>query len=282
MSYARQLANATGRRWLVELDPRLKLAWIFGISLLSVVVDSTSALIGLAILGAAPAIGLRMSGRAWMLLGGLVFLTAWGTLLSQAMFYAGQPRTTLVTVLGIPLYAEGAAYGLTQSLRLIATLVSGLAVCLSTSPQRLLAALAWLRVPASLSFMTVTALRFLPTLVDEWAMVRQARALRGYRFRLLGSGIWYEFAVLVPLLSASLRRTSALAISVTCRGFQPGAHRTSYPPLRMRRGEKAILALFVAMVIAVTVTKWLYWTHASGWIERPELANLFYFAQQWL
>jgi hypothetical protein len=50
----------------------------------------------------------------------------------------------------------------------------------------------------------------------------------------------------------------------------------------MRRGEKAILALFVAMVIAVTVTKWLYWTHASGWIERPELANLFYFAQQWL
>ena len=59
---------------------------------------------------------------------------------------------------GLIFYREGAAYGLLQSSRIVAMTLAGMTVCLSTSPERLLAALAWLRVPSAVSFMAVAAL----------------------------------------------------------------------------------------------------------------------------
>ena len=56
---------------------------------------------------------------------------------------------------------------------MLAVMLAGLTVCLTTSPEGLLAVLAWLRVPAAISFMTVAALRFLPTFIDEWTTVRR-------------------------------------------------------------------------------------------------------------
>ncbi|HVW38580.1 MAG TPA: energy-coupling factor transporter transmembrane component T [Pirellulales bacterium] len=275
------LTEDASQRWLAAVDPRLKLVWIAALSLLSVLVDSTEALAVLFAAGALPLVGLRLRARAWLAIGGVVLTIAWSTLLSQAIFYTGKPRTALFTIVpeftfgswqfpGVKFYLEGAKYGLVQSLRFSGVSLAGIAVCLSTSPDRLLGGLVRLRVPMGIAFMAMTALRFLPAMLDEWSTVRRARRLRGYRARRFGPANWYhvsrdELQLLLPVLAAALRRAASLATAAESRGFSPTAERTFYPELRMKAGEMLLVALLCAVCVIVLLTKLAVYSR-PGWL----------------
>lgn len=302
MSVLSALGDARGRGWLEQLDPRLKLAWLAWVSSLSLLLDSAPALAALFALSAASATALRLRPKGWLVIGGLLAAAAWSTLLSQSLFYAYVPRTPLLTLLperqigpwmfsGLKLYREGAVYGLAQSLRFLSMTLAGLAVCLSTSPERLLGALARLRVSVALGFVAVTALRFLPLLLGEVVAVRRAMRLRGYRpqwfasarlWRTWPAAIGMELAVLRPVLANSLRRASALATSVTTRGFDPTARRTWYPDLRLRPAERLGLAALAATGLALAAAKFLYWLYLGELYYHPELRGLYHLVRAWL
>ena len=302
MSASLVFGETQPRAWLERLDPRLKLFWLLWISTLSITLDSVGAL---ALLFAASMIGpsgLRMRRRGWLLIGALLAAVAWGTLLSQALFYAQMPRTVLLTLIpagnvagwefpGLHLYREGTTYGLMQSLRMLAVTLGGLSVCLSTSPDRLLAALARLRVPVAIGFITVTALRFLPVVTSELSSAWKARHMRGYRRSLwpkifggdgVARGVTMETRLLLPVLAASLRRAETLATSVTSRGFDPTAKRTFYPELRLRRGEWLVLLGLGFAWMAVVGTKLLWWFYVAEIYYHPSLRGLYDLARRWL
>jgi energy-coupling factor transport system permease protein len=288
MNLATDLANARGGSWLAACDPRLKLAWLASISLLGVLVDSPLALAALLAMALIPAIDLRMPAKAWLAVTLLLLLMVWGTLLSQGLFYDYWPRSILVTLLppgdvaglhfpGLQISREGLWHGLKQSLRLLAMTAAGLTVCLSTSPERLLAALSRLRIPVAIGFLTVTALRFLPVMLAELAIVRQAQRLRGARVtgRHLGS-------LFLPVLASALRRATSLSASAALRGFDPSARRTFYPPLRFSLLERAALAGLVLLGLAVAAAKGLYWLYLAELFYAPTLRSLYEFAREWL
>jgi energy-coupling factor transport system permease protein len=282
--------GAHGRAWLAELDPRVKLAGMAWVSTASLLLDTTAALVALVGLSLLAVAGLKLGPKAWLLAALLLAATVWGTIASQALFYAGAPRTVLFTLLppaevlgwhwpGLAVYREGVWHGLAQSLRMLAVALAGLAVCLSTSPERLLAALLRLRAPTAIGFMAVAAIRFLPTLIAEWGQVHQARRLRG------AAGGWWianQAAVLRPVLASALRRATALATSVSSRGFDPAARRTFYPPLVLRTGERFLLAGLLATLLALVVVKGLYWLYLGELVYRPGLRPLYDFARRWL
>jgi energy-coupling factor transport system permease protein len=261
------------RPWLLGLDPRTKLAWVVAISIAAATIDSTSELTALAIVAASAAVsGLRLDRIGWAAIVGVLLFIVWGTMLSQGFFFGGPDRVPLVTFVaprklggydfpGISIAAVGLEYGAVQSLRVVATALSGIALALSTSPERLLAALARLRLPNALGYMTTAALRFVPVVIDEALTVRRARTLRGYRFDIVGAAgdrlgpYKHEFSLLLPVIAASLRRAETLAESVTARGFDPAAPRTFYPPLRMTLTEKILVAALAIGCAALIVRK---------------------------
>ena len=63
------------------------------------------------------------------------------------------------------LWWEGAVHGSVQALRIVSMSFAGLAMALSTPPDRLFAALVRLRVPYGVAFLAVTALRFVAWLL---------------------------------------------------------------------------------------------------------------------
>lgn len=273
-------------QWLERLDPRFKLAIVAWVSTLGVLCDSTPSLVVLTLVALLFASGLRWTGRGGLFVLGMLVAIAWGTVLSQGLFYAASPRTALVTFIkprewhgwsfpGLELYQEGMTYGLKQSLRMISVTLAGLTVCLSTGPERLFAALAKLRVPAAIGFMTVTALRMLPLLAAEYTVTRQARRLRGGRGR-------FEVALLLPVLASALRRASALAISVSARGFDPSSKRTYYPPLRTSTRERWLLLMLAAVWLVVVTATFLNWLSLAGLYHRPEWQSLYRFVRHWL
>lgn len=267
-------SHDNARPWLAALDPRTKLAWVFGVSVAAATIDSTWGLAVLALATASAACGLRLERLGWAAIVGVLALIVWSTMLSQGFFYGGPMRTPIVTFVaprkfgeyefpGILISREGLIYGAVQSLRVVATALAGLTLALSTSPERLLAALARLRMPTTLGFMTTAALRFLPLVIDEALAVRRARTLRGYRFRLVGpvgdrlGPYRHELSLLLPVIASSLRRAETLAESVTARGFDPHAPRTFYPPLVMRAFEKGVVAAICVVCSVLVVVKWV-------------------------
>jgi energy-coupling factor transport system permease protein len=294
------LADAQGRAWLARLDPRLKIALIGWFSLLTILLENSSALLAMLLLSAVLAAGLRMTWQGWLTIAAILGLIAWSTMLSQAMFIEPAPGGRALQLLaarqigswefpGLRLSEQGAWYGMVQSLRMLSVTLVGLTVCLSTSPERLLSAMARLRVPVSISFMTVTALRFLPLLITQWLTIRQARRLRGYRLRFwhlatprAGQLIASELSLLMPLLASAVRRAAALASSVASRGFDPTARRTVFPPLQFRSSDVIALILLAISLSTLLVIKILYWLNAAGWYQHQQLQWLYNFTAQWL
>lgn len=273
MHDAFHFAQASRQGWLAETDPRLKIIWVACLSVAAVLVDSLPELVALFAVSAAGASGLRLSARGWAGVGGALLTVAVSTMLTQGIFYGGMPRTPLFTIIppfdffdrplaGIHFYREGALYGLEQSLRWLALSMAGLSVCLSTSPERLMSALVLLGVPVGLAFIGATALRFLPTMLDEWATVRRARWLRGYR------GRWHtlpaEISLLPTVLAAALRRAASLATSVSSRGFSPTAERTCYPEIKMRALERLTLVCLLTGTAGLALLKSAAWFGLSG------------------
>jgi len=211
------------------------------------------------------------------------------------MFYGGHPSSPHLTIiptfrlgsleLGVTLWREGAIFGLVQSLRLVAVTLGGLAVCLSTSPQRLLAALVAVRVPVAVSFMAVAALRFLPTILNEWGTVRRSSRLRGYRPR-VWSAPWHtlrmEAALMAPVIAASLRRATTLATSLGSRGFDATRPRTAYPAMRMRPTDMVLLWSLAAFAVALSTLKSMYWLSQVTGAGAESLAPLYAWIGRWL
>ena len=260
------------RPWLARLDPRLKLAAVFGTSVVVVCVDDLRALAACCAVAVLWSTGLRLRSRGWLSIVGVLAVIVWSTMLSQGFFYAAESRTVLLTIIpssgrgddyfaGVALTQEGLLYGAVQSLRFVATALAGLTASLSTGPERMLAALGWFRVPTALAFMTATALRFLPLLVEEAALVRQARRYRGYRFR------WYklpqEIGNFLPVIAGALRKAETLAESVTARGFDPRRPRTQYPPQVMRGWERWATATIGTL--CVVLIAWRTWEACAQW-----------------
>lgn len=283
--------------WLARRDPRLKLAWLLTVSLASVVVDSSAALLLLFAVTLLAALALGWRVQTWLAVGTILAAIAWATVLSQALFYPGDPRTVLLEIVrsrslfgwefpGVILYREGAFYGLVQSLRLLAMTLAGLTVCLSTGPQQLLAALVTLRVPVAVGFMSVAALRFLPTILQEWLIVRRTSRLRGYGPRWIGAGLLRtlktEVALLVPVIAAALRRAATLATSLTARGFDATAPRSVYPAMAFTRSERVALGGLASIAVALSSLKSLYWLVAGGYLTQAALDPLCDFVGRWL
>ncbi|HEY2839014.1 MAG TPA: energy-coupling factor transporter transmembrane component T [Pirellulales bacterium] len=284
------------RSWLARRDPRLKLAWLAVLSLASVLIESREGLYLLFAVALLVAICLRLTARTWIVIGAILTTTAWGTVFSQALFFIGDRSTPHITLIaprtvgtfefsGLQLWRDGAMFGLLQSLRLLAVTLAGLSVCLSTGPQRLLAALVAVRVPMAVSFMAIAALRFLPTIVGEWATVRRSCRLRGYRpqpWRAPWKTASMEMALLAPVVAASLRRAATLATSLASRGFDATRPRTTYPALRMTSADLTLFLVLVAMAVALSTLKSFHWLAVARYVCLSGFEPFYDWISRWL
>lgn len=265
-------------------DPRTKLGLLAAASVVALALDQPTSLGMLTALCALPVVLLRPGWR-WLGRGALgMAMVVWSTALSQGLFYSAQPRVPALVIGPLTLYREGLEHGLVQSLRFLASGMAGLALVLSTSPERLFAALLALRVPFGVAFLAVTALRALPEIGAEWLAVRRARARRGRPAWQRSPWAWVglELSLLRPVVARALRRARALAESLDARGFDPAGERGQYRPLHMKAGEKAALAGAAAVATVAVGMRLLYVLYTAELLYVPAWRGLYGFVRRWL
>ncbi len=271
-----------------SIDPRTKIVFTLGVSLLSVTLDHPLSLgfLALLCLGAF----LSIQPRAVHLKGALIFmgLTIWGIMFSQGIFYQRFPRTVLITLVpgfkilglefqGLNLYIQGIFYGLVQSLRFVSTMSAGLALCLSTSTHQLFRGLIGLKVPYGLAFLAMVALRFLPVITEEIKSVRAAMRLKGYSpFK---SGMRHtlltELSCVLPVLAGTVRRSKQMADALMTRGFHPTGKRTFYKMNPWPLGQRMAVLLFMLIASQAAIMRILFWLYEQNLCYISKLRPLY-------
>ncbi len=294
--FSRQIWEAeAGRTPVHRLDGRVKLMLLAVLGTGVILIDSPRTLFLLLVMTLAGHLAAKTSPQRWSLLALFLLVAAWGSMVSQAIFYNQEPRNPVVCLIapatpilgrltdGVYIYQEGLAYGAVQAMRSCTMLTYGFLLCWTTDPRELLRSLVFWRLPYELSFMAVTGLRFLPVVLGETATVITAQRLRGFaasRAMSPAGAVRTAFQTLWPVLARSIRRAVTLAMSVESRGFGSGWRLAAMPPLTPE-GKAALAGCLAALVLAV-IAKLLYVFQFNGWAHFAGCRYVYDFARQWL
>ncbi len=263
MSVRQLWEGADSAPWIQQLDGRTKLLTLFLFAVLSITIDNPRSLFLLF------TVSLILHGLAgttihkWRVLAVLLLLGLWGSMVSQALFYAQNPRTPLLLLIspevsffgpltgGLYIYQEGILYGAIQGMRSVTMLSLGLLVCWSSDPRQLLQALMSWHLSPQVAFMLVTAIRFLPVLAAETGEVITALQLRSDSQQGRTAILRHLPYIIKPLLARCLRRSQTLALSVVSRGFflANGKGRAM-----LWRGREKFFCYSLIMVITIVVS----------------------------
>jgi energy-coupling factor transport system permease protein len=230
--------------WLHRLSPIPKLAWLVAAVAFAFVSFAPAPLAAIVVLGLVIALS---AGILPGVVRGLLVLAplAASILALQAINPAacGGACTPAATLGPLTVSTEGVARGLLLVVRILAMEVAALVVFQSTRTADLVAGLARLRVPYTLSFMLALTLELVPLLEREARQVIAAQRARG----MAGRGLAALVPAVVPVFAGTVERMERLAIGLESRGFGAAGPKTSY----RRVGFTAVdAALAVAGVVA--------------------------------
>ncbi len=289
--------TATGKSGVFSrIDPRARILILLYAGMLSLLLDSY---ISLTFMGVCCFVSILFSGLSakkigWIFLA--VVLVTWGTMFSQAIFYFSEPRTVLfhlisedTPILGwitgeMNVYREGFVYGAVQSLRFSSMMTLGMALCWSTDTRGLMQGLLGMRMPYILSFMTVTALRFLPGIVQEAETVRRAWKVRGLSLFSINpfcmAANWVMFAR--PMFINGYRKSVILSLSLQSRAFSPvGDHAYKAIP-SMTTGTRFFCRLAGIGILGLLTMKIMYWLYLCGLYYHSDLRWVYMICRYYL
>ncbi|WP_020575397.1 energy-coupling factor transporter transmembrane component T family protein [Actinopolymorpha alba] len=163
----------------------------------------------------------------------------------------------------LPFTVGGLLTGCTLALRLLGMVALTTALTVSTPIDGIVQLMRKARLPYPLTFLVVTALRFVPTMHRRAEQVQDAQRARGARLERGGMlGRVRAFVpVMVPLLAESLRMADNLAAAMLNRGYGASRKVASLYEIRMRaRDWVAVAALTVVLgaVVALRI-RWGSW-----------------------
>ncbi|MEM0268292.1 MAG: energy-coupling factor transporter transmembrane component T [Candidatus Korarchaeum sp.] len=142
-------------------------------------------------------------------------------------------------------------FSLSMVMRLIAMIIASAIFMNGSSPSEVGDLLSKLRVPPSISFSFIIALRFIPVLADDFMNILSSQASRGYEVE--KGGLLRKakslIPILIPLIVIAIRRAQQLAEALESRCFGSGLKRTSYIVYGV--GGKDLLAITYCILLLV-------------------------------
>ena len=273
MSFRQTFEGSDSPSMISRLDGRTKLSVLFLYAVMMVVVDNARTLFILFTVTFILHFLAKTPFQKWKILSAFILLGLWGSISSQALFFAQNPRTPLITLIssgfpwlgsltgGLYIYKEGIIYGAVQGMRTVSMISLGLLVCWTSDPRSLLKALTSWHLSPQASFMLVTAIRFFPVLAAEAGEVMTALQLRSSSGRGRHQVLRHIPYMVKPLLARCLRRAQTLSLSVTSRGLFLAKERKSSP---WKWREKGVCLLFGVFTLASGAGKILYALSQKG------------------
>lgn len=230
-----------------NLDPRMKFVYVIAIFVAAIFFGSIFPLLTLFLMQI-PFVLLARVQRQWIRsLRGALFLAVFIFVLNVAGSFFAQ---------GYTLTAANWENAASMTLRFVVLVESFSVFFLTTSPDHLGLALEQSHVPYEFSFAFTTAVRFVPVLAEEAQTIMDAQKARGLE---LEKGNFMKrirnyIPILIPLIVSAIRRSLELAEAMESRAWGATKKRTNLYALKLHKGDYALLAIIVVMLIATVYT----------------------------
>ncbi|MCG2738422.1 MAG: energy-coupling factor transporter transmembrane protein EcfT [Candidatus Methanoperedenaceae archaeon] len=267
-----------------RIDPRVKLVWVFSISVLTIIAGVPWMLLVI-FLSTLPFWILLHPSREKV--NSFVFVLCtmvFGFMFSQSIFYywGETPAFTIISadfpVLGyitggLHVYTEGVVYGLIQSLRFMASVSAAMVLVASTHPSELITALVrfvrigkrWIGFPSEIAFMVSSAAGFAPSMIEESIITTNAMQARGLKMKGITNKIKAMRYLLFPLVVNVLRTGRQIAIAADARAFRATKNRTYLKELKLNGFDYIFLSyIFVFLSAGIYLSFTGYGSTAPG------------------
>ena len=156
---------------------------------------------------------------------------------------------------GIILCEEGFFWGILTTVKFLITVFSSNLVLMTTKPKDILLALNKFGMPFKFTFAAVTALRFIPVIMEEWYVTMSAQRARGLKFKKLNvkgivGALMTSFSILIV---NSIRRARILAFAMETRAFGANKKRVPLKELKMTRLDFAVILIIFIITVSVLI-----------------------------
>jgi energy-coupling factor transport system permease protein len=244
-----------------NLDPRVKFIYVCAVFVAAILFGEILPLIALFLMSL-PFVLLAGVQKEWLRsLRGAAFLATFIFLVNIASSFFTS---------GYVLTAANVETAAAMTLRFVVLVESFSVFFLTTSPDHLGLALEQTRVPYEFAFAFTTAVRFVPVLAEEAQTIMDAQKARGLELEKGGflKRIRNYVPVLIPLIVSAIRRSLELAEAMESRAWGATKKRTNLYSLKLRRGDFALLAVNVAVLVVAIYVRF--------YVPVPTLSQLFW------
>jgi len=266
---------------LHRLDPRTKLVWLCLMIVLTMIATKTSTLLGILSSIAPFFVVAKIPPNRTKVLFKLLCLTALTVIPSQTFFYWGfyygkQVHVWLWVVkpdainnvpilgrlviwvtagYGICACEEGFVNGVVATLKFSAVFLASVVVLMTTKPGDIMLIMNKLRIPRKFTFTIMTALKFIPIVMEEFIITTRAQQARGLKFRKTDlRGMMKNIPViLATMILNCVRRAEILSIAMETRAFGARNTRTSLKELEMTKVDKILTITFIGMAAGACI-----------------------------
>ena len=230
-----------------ELDPRIKILWLLGLSFLVFIINDNALVLGI--------FGIVLLS---ILLSKLPLKSVWNS--SKLFIVAFTIGYIILFSLLLWDFKKGAIDGLFFSIKFLVLILSSIIFAMSTSPRDLMLSMTKIKIPYELAFMLTLAIRFVPVITREINHVIDAQKARAHKikfslFKPIKS-IETFFPILIPTFHLLLIKAFDLSLSIEARAFRAKPKRT-YPP-RLKFKLKDFISLILLIIIFVYFSG--YWS----------------------
>lgn len=167
-------------------------------------------------------------------------------------------------LVNIQVTVGGLVFGAAFVLKILIMMFGSVYVIGSTPMEEILAGLRALRFPSAIGLMAMIVFRFMPTMLDEVDIIKDAQRARGAGAkaatdedgrRRRGKTVKGTIPLFVPMIVASMRRSDTLAMSMVSRGFGYTKHPTQLTTLTMSPVDVLLTILIVLALAALLVAR---------------------------
>ena len=150
------------------------------------------------------------------------------------------------------IYLEGVVFGLAMALRMISLLFLMPLIIMTTPLIDIISALIRFGLPFDYAFITTTALRFLPLLVNTKDMIFDAQKIRGLDIERgnVIKRISAHIPILIPLIVTSMKTAEQLEVAIESRAYGATKERTYVQETVITGIDKVVMVFLLVLALA--------------------------------
>ncbi len=253
------ISNYEKDTWVHRMDPRVKLIAILSLVMVPLLFTDFYYLLGITILILPLWFSARIElssimGLVWAIL--IFSLTA----VVFATFYNYNHPTQQVLFSFGPLVATdiGFVSGLVLGFRAAIPCFAVLILICTTDPAAMAKAMMKIKLPLTVAFMMLGALRMFPLVSDEMQNISTAQTIRGIEKKGLKNNLNAFKLAALPLIINSLRKSRTMGLAIESKGFGSRAWHEYYQDFTLNKIDYAVLIFTIIFSIAAVVARYYF------------------------